>query len=102
MRIKKGDQVLIIAGKDRLRKARVIKVLPSHGRLVVEGINIVKRHQRPKQQGAKGQVVEIPMSLDVSNVKLICPQCSRPTRVGVKIIEDGRKARICKKCQKEI
>ena len=102
MKIKKGDQVLIITGKDRLRKAKVIKVLPSQGRLVIEGINIVKRHQRPKSQGANGQVVEIPMSMDVSNVKLICPQCSQATRVGVKVVDSGRKVRICKKCQKEI
>lgn len=102
MKIKKGDQVLIIAGKDRLRKGKVIKVLPSQGRLVVDGINIVKRHQRPKRQGDKGQVVEIPMSLDVSNVKLICPQCSRATKVGVRVDDGDRKARICKKCQKEI
>jgi len=99
MKIKKGDQILIIAGKDRLRKGKVINVLKDTGKLMVEGINIAKKHRRPRREGEKGQIVETPMPLDVSNAKLICPQCAKACRVGVQVTADGRKLRQCKKCQ---
>ncbi len=101
VKIKKGDQVLVIAGKDRGRKGKVIQALPKGGRVVVEGLNIRKKHVRPKKEGEKGQVVEVPVPLPVSDVKLICPKCGKPTRVGYKI-EGNKKYRICKKCNREI
>lgn len=101
MKIKKGDNVLIITGKDRLRKGKVLSVLMKKGRLVVEGLNLVKRHRRPRREGEKGQVVEVPMAIDISNVKLVCPKCGRPTRVGYKIVGE-KKMRVCKRCQGEI
>lgn len=101
MKIKKGDQVLIISGKDRLRKGKVIKVLTQEGKLIIEGLNLAKRHRRPRREGEKGQVVEIPMPLNASNVKFICPKCSKPVRVGYKIV-DKNKIRVCKKCGGEI
>ena len=101
MKIKKGDTVLIISGKDRGRRGKVLDVFPQEGRVVVEGMNIRKRHVRPKKSGEKGQIAETPTPFSTSNVKLICSQCGKPTRVGYKITK-GKKYRICKKCGKEI
>jgi len=101
MKIHKGDQVLIISGKDRARKGKVIEAFPRQGKVVVEGINLRKKHMKPKKSGEKGQIVETPASLNVSDVKLICSKCGKPTRVGYKM-EGKRKYRICKKCKQEI
>lgn len=101
MKIKNGDTVLIISGKDRGKKGKVINVFPKENRIVVEGVNLRKKHTRPKKQGEKGQIVEIAAPFNVSNVKLICPKCKKPTRVGYKVVEKN-KFRICKKCQQEI
>lgn len=101
MKIKNNDTVLIISGKDRGKKAKVIKVLPEENKVIVEGINLKKRHTKPKKQGEKGQIVEIAAPFNVSNVKLICPKCKKPTRVGYRVTEKN-KYRICKKCQQEI
>lgn len=101
MKIKKGDTVLIISGKDRGKKGRVLRAFPDKARILVEGINIVKKHQKPKKTGEKGQVVQKPAAVDVSNAKIVCPKCSKPTRIGYKAAE-GKKTRICKKCKKQI
>jgi len=101
MRIKKSDTVLIISGKDRGKKGKVIKALPKENKIVVEGVNLRKKHTRPRRQGEKGQIVEIAAPFDVSNVKLICPKCKKPTRVGYRVLEKN-KFRICKKCGEEI
>ena len=98
MRIKLNDNVVIISGKDRGRKGKVIKALPGELRIVVEGINIRKKHVRPKTQGAKGQVVEVPAAINVANVKLLCPQCKQATRVCY-VLENKQKSRSCKKCK---
>lgn len=106
MKIKKGDQVLIICGKDKGRKGKVIRVFSQGEKIVVEGMNIAKKHIKPKKQGEKGQVVETPVPMDASNVKLICPKCGKATRVGYKTIAKNEKkkvkSRICKKCGQEI
>jgi len=110
MKIKKGDTVLIISGKDRGRKSKVLKTFPKEERLIVEGINLRKKHVRPKKAGEKGQIVELPAPLHVSNVKLICTKCGKATRVGYKSpptkakLGGGQKSkiRICKKCGQEI
>jgi len=97
MKIKKGDNVLIISGKDKGRTGKVIKAMPQEQKVLVEGINLKKKHVRPKKEGEKGQVVETPAALDVSNVKVVCPKCGKVTRVGYKTEKDA-KNRICKKC----
>ncbi len=97
MKIKKGDKVLITRGKDRNKTGTVIKALPKKKKVVVEGLNLAKKHMRPRRSGEKGQIIQVPMPLDISKVKLICPKCNKPTRVGYKFIE-GRKYRQCKKC----
>lgn len=101
MKIKKDDTVLIISGKDQGKKGKVMEVLPQQGRVIVEGLNLRKKHVKPKKQGEKGQVVEIPGPVDISNVKLICPKCKKPVRVGYKI-EGDKKFRMCKKCKQTI
>ena len=101
MKIHKNDQVLIISGKDRGRKSKIIKVFPKEGKVVIEGINLRKKHVKPKKSGEKGQIVETPAPLNVSDLKLICSKCGKPTRVGYKM-EGKRKYRICKKCNQEI
>jgi len=101
MKIKKNDQVLIISGKDKGKKGKVLEVFPSVQKITVENINLAKKHRRARRQGEKGQVVEITRPLAVSNAKLICPKCGQAVRVGFKITEAG-KLRICKKCEQEI
>jgi len=105
MKVKKGDSILITAGKDKGRIGKIIKAMPKELKVLVEGINLKKKHVRPKREGEKGQVVEIPVPVDVSNVKLICPKCGKATRVGYKIGPKGYpdlKQRICKKCKQGI
>jgi len=98
MKIKKNDTVLIVRGKDAGKTGKVIKVLPKEGRISVEGLNVAKKHVKPKRQGEKGQVVGVPRPIFVSNVKLICTRCGKATRVGYKF--DGEiKKRFCKKCE---
>lgn len=101
MNIKKGDNVLVTTGKDKGKKGKVLSVLPRINRVVIEGVNVAKKHRRPRQEREKGQVIELVKPIDVSNVKLICPKCGKPTRVGYKLVEK-KKYRICKKCGQEI
>ena len=101
MKIKKGNTVLIISGKDRGKKGKILKVFPKESKILVEGINLKKKHQRPKKAGEKGQIVEIPTPIYVSNVKLICPKCGKAVRVGFKFIEN-KKFKVCKECGQEI
>jgi len=102
MKIHKGDTVLITSGKDRGRKGKVLETFPKERKIFVEGINLMKKHQRPRKAGEKGQIIQLPKPIDVSNAKLICPKCGKPTRVGYKLTEDKKKYRICKKCGQEI
>jgi large subunit ribosomal protein L24 len=102
VRIRKGDEVEVIAGKDRGKRGTVQEVDPTERRLTVAGVNIVKRHTKPNpQRNVKGGIIEQPAALDVSKVMLVCPHCGKPTRVGHKIEEDD-KSRVCKRCGEEI
>lgn len=98
MKIKKGDTVLIIKGKDREKTGKVLKALPKENRVIVEGLNLAKKHLRPRRMGEKGQIIEIPKPIPVSNVKLVCPKCRKATKVAYTFME-SRKLRKCKKCQ---
>lgn len=105
MKIKKGDTVLIISGKYKGKTGKVLKAFPKEMKILVEGVNIVKKHQRPRRTGEKGQIIEIPKPIPVSKAKLICPACKKATRVGFKFLEskgEKIKVRICKKCKAEI
>ncbi len=101
MKVKKGDTVLIISGKDKGRTAKILKSLVKEKMVLVDGINLKKKHVKPKKEGEKGQVISVAMPLDVSNTKFICPKCGKATRLGYKITGD-KKFRICKKCQSEV
>ncbi len=101
MRLKKGDQVKIVSGKDRGKTGTVIRVSPDGDRLSVEGINVYKKRMRPKAQGKKGETVEVVRPLHASNVMLFCKNCKNPTRLGMRW-EGNTKLRYCKKCQATI
>ena len=98
MNVKKGDLVEVISGKDRGTRAEVIRALPSEGKVVVEGVAVAKKHQKPMQMGEAGGIIEKEMSIDVSNVELVCPECGKATRVGHAVNAEGKKVRVCKKC----
>lgn len=104
-RIKKGDTVEVIAGKDLGERGEVISVFPKDNRLVVSGVNIAKKHEKAKQVGSRqipAQIVEFNAPLHISNVMLVCPSCDKRVRVGFRFKEDGRKVRFCKQCQADI
>jgi large subunit ribosomal protein L24 len=98
--IRRNDNVLVIAGRDRGKRGRVLTVQPERHRVVVEGVNFVKRHTRPNpQKNVKGGIVEREASLAISNVQLVCPECAEPTRVGRRVLDYGRRVRVCRKCE---
>ena len=97
--IRKNDEVMVLTGKDKGKQGKVLRVLATEARAVVEGINKIKRHVRPNPgKGSKGGIVEREASIHVSNLKVVCPSCGKPVRVGRKKGEDGRSVRTCKKC----
>ncbi len=97
MRIKKGDVVRVMAGNDRGKQGKVLKVFPDTGRVIIEKINLIKRHQRRTQQNQQGGIVEKEAPVHVSNVMLVCPNTKQPTRIGKEILRDGSRARVSKK-----
>jgi large subunit ribosomal protein L24 len=98
--IRKNDNVVVITGKDRGKRGRVLKVIADKNRLIVEGVNIIKRHTKPNpQRQIKGGLVEREAGLHASNVQVVCPECGKPTRLGKKVLGDGRKVRVCRKCE---
>jgi large subunit ribosomal protein L24 len=98
-KIKKNDQVLVLSGKDRGARGRVMRVLSTPGKAVVEHVNMVKRHTRPNpQQGIQGGILEKEGPVQISNLMVICPECGEPSRLGRKVLEDGRSQRVCKSC----
>lgn len=101
MKIKKGDVIKMLAGKDSGKTGKVLRSYPAIGKIVVEGLNKLKKHKKPRREGEKGQIVEIPRKISVSNAILVCPKCGKTTRIGYKVT-GGNKSRICKKCQTEI
>lgn len=97
--VRKNDTVVVVGGKDRGKRGRVLRVVPEVNRVVIEGVNFIKRHTRPNpQQNVKGGVVEREAPLHASNVQIVCPECGSPTRIGRTLLEDGRKVRVCRKC----
>lgn len=101
MKIKKGDKVKMRRGKDAGKSGKVVKAYPAVSRVVVEGLNLLKKNVRSKRQGEKGQVISVPASVRAENVQLVCPSCNKPTRIGFKIKGD-KKERHCKKCNARI
>ena len=101
MKIKKGDQVKILAGKDRNKTGQVIKVMPASGKILAEGLNLHKKHVRSRQAEKKGEIVLLPGPINVAKVQLVCPRCGKSTRVGYDL-NGNAKVRICKKCAQSI
>lgn len=97
--LKKGDRVEIVAGKDKGKKGKILFALPREGKIVVEGLNKVKKHSRPTQKNPQaGGIIEKEAPINISNVMLVCPSCGKVTRLGSKRSEEGKRIRICKKC----
>ncbi|CAA9299666.1 MAG: LSU ribosomal protein L24p (L26e) [uncultured Chloroflexi bacterium] len=96
-KVKKNDTVQVLTGRDRGKRGKVTRVIMKDERVVIEGINIRKRHTKAQRPGEQGGIVEFPAPLATSNVNVVCPKCDRPTRVGFRVLEDGKKVRVCRR-----
>ncbi|MEW5805199.1 MAG: 50S ribosomal protein L24 [Patescibacteria group bacterium] len=101
LKIKKGDLVRAISGKDKGKQGKVIRVIPSKRKAIVEGLFLVKKIRRPKKAGEKGEIIDLPQPVDLAKLMLVCSSCSKPVRIGY-VVEGKNKSRICKKCQAKI
>ena len=102
LKIKKGDRVRVLTGKDRGKEGTVLRALPTEGKLIVEGVNTAKKHQKPTRMNQSGGILERDMPIDVSNVAVLSPGDGRPTRVGYKVQADGTKVRVCRRTGAEL
>jgi large subunit ribosomal protein L24 len=102
MKIRKDDTVVIIAGKDRGKKGKVRRALPNEDRVIVEGLNMIKRHSRASRATRQGGIIELEAPIRVSNVMLMCNKCGNPTRVNFRFLDDGKKVRVCNSCREVI
>ena len=101
-KVKKNDTVVVISGKEKGKKGRVLKIFPAENRLVVEKVNFVKRHKRPTQKQRKGGIIEKEGPLYLCKVMVFCKKCDKPTKVGVAVLEDGKKQRFCRRCKETL
>jgi large subunit ribosomal protein L24 len=99
MKIKQGDMVKVMKGKDSGKTGKVVQVLLQDHKVVVEGLHILKKHMKPTKRGEKGQRIEFSAPMQLANVQLVCSKCNKVTRVGMKVLTDGKKQRICSKCK---
>lgn len=99
MRLKKGDTAVVLTGRNKGKKGRVLSVNPQDDNVIIEGVNKVKRHMKPSKKYQQGGIIEKEAPLHLSNVMLVCPKCSKPTRISNSLLDDGRKLRTCKKCK---
>ncbi len=102
MRIKKGDKVKILSGKDKGKAGKVLQIFNKRNKISIEGANLLFKNMRPKKQGEKGQRIQFPAPISIGNVTLVCPKCNKTTRLGFKILENKKKVRVCKKCKEII
>lgn len=96
--VKTGDTVVVLSGKDKGKQGTVLAVSPKEGKVIVEKVNMVKKHVKPRRMGEPGGIIEAEGAMYACKVQLVCPRCKKPTRVGHKLYEDGTKGRICRKC----
>ena len=96
--VKTGDTVIVLSGTSRGKKGKVLAVSPKEGKLIIEGVNMVTKHVKPRKMGDAGGIIKAEGAMYASKVQLVCPRCGKPTRVGHKVYEDGTKERVCKKC----
>ena len=102
MSIRKDDLVVVLSGKDKGKQGKVLEVMPKSGKVVVENINVVSRHTKPRKQGDQGGILQKEAPLYACKVQRVCPKCNKPTRPAHKLLADGKKVRVCKKCGAEI
>lgn len=102
MKIKKGDTAIVTAGKDKGKKAKVVGIMKESDKVLLEGLNMYKKHERPRQQGKKGQIVERATPIHISNVLLYCSKCKKGVRIGKEADKKGGKARVCVKCKSKL
>ena len=100
--VKSNDEVIVISGKDKGVKGKVLSVSPKSGRVTVEGVAMVTKHQKSRAQGQPGGIIRKEAAIDASNVMLVCQKCGKPSRAGHKVLENGSKVRVCKKCGEQI
>ena len=100
--VSRGDNVIVVKGRERGKRGKVLRVLMDKGRVLVEHVNMIKKHQRPTQKLRQGGIIEREGPLALSNVLLVCARCDKPARTGIKILADGRKVRTCKRCGEAI
>ncbi len=101
MKIKKDDKVIVLSGKDKGKQGKVLSADPKAMKVVVEGVNVATKHQKPMKQGQEGGIIKVETPIYASKVQLVCPKCDKGTRVGYKLV-DGKKVRVCKHCGAEI
>ncbi|MFH1651392.1 MAG: 50S ribosomal protein L24 [Chloroflexota bacterium] len=102
MKIRKNDTVMVIAGKDRGKKGKVRFAYPKKGKIIIEGVNFIKKHSRAKGQVRQAGIIDLEAPLQVSNVMFLCDKCNQPSRIGSRTLDDGRKVRFCRNCQEVI
>ena len=102
MSIKKGDLVVVLSGKDKGKQGKVLEVMPKSSKVIVEKVNVVSRHTKPRRQGEEGGIIQKEAPIYACKVMRVCPKCSKPTRPAHKVLADGKKVRVCKKCGAEI
>ena len=102
MSIKKDDLVVVLSGKDKGKQGKVLKTEPKSGKVIVEKVNMVSRHTKPRRQGEEGGILQKEAPIYASKVMRVCPKCNKPTRAAHKVLADGKKVRVCKKCGAEI
>ena len=102
MNIRRDDTVIVLSGKDKGKQGKVLKADPKNGKVVVEGVNVANKHQKPRKQGEEGGIIKMETPIYASKVMRVCPKCGKPTRAAYSILADGTKTRVCKKCGENI
>ena len=102
MNIKKGDTIVVLSGKDKGKQGKVLKSDPKGGKVIVEGVNVAMKHRKPRKQGEEGGIVKMETPIYACKVMLVCPKCGKPTRPAFRILDDGSKTRVCRKCGETI
>ena len=98
MNIKKGDTIVVLSGKDKGKQGKILKSDPKGGKVIVEGVNVAMKHRKPRKQNEEGGIIKMETPIYACKVMLVCPKCGKPTRPAFRILEDGSKARVCRKC----
>jgi large subunit ribosomal protein L24 len=102
MNIRRDDTVIVLSGKDKGKQGKVLKADPKNGKVVVEGVNVANKHQKPRKQGEEGGIIKMETPIYACKVMRVCPKCGKPTRAAYSILADGTKSRVCKKCGENI